>query len=141
MAFKASQFSLQQGFAQALDVAQQEKRTLQGWYTQLGGNITGMDAVAMLSNLSRVLGIFSTIAALPGLSDYAKTQFADTNYNVGTEFTAMVNALTAIQTWLKTNVPANGVTIVDGALVGTTYTPAQTAALRALVNSAIATID
>ena len=66
MAFKASQFSLQQGFAQALDTAQQEKRTLQGWHTQLGGNITGMDAVAMLANLSRVLGIFSTIAALPG---------------------------------------------------------------------------
>ena len=141
MAFKASQFSLQQGFAQALDTAQQEKRTLQGWHTQLGGNITGMDAVAMLANLSRVLGIFSTIAALPGLTDYAKTQFADTNYNVGTEFAAMVNALTAIQTWLKANVPANGVTIVDGALVGTTYTPAQTAALRSLVNSAIATID
>lgn len=141
MAFKASQFSLQQGFAQALDVAQQEKRTLQGWHSQLAGNITGMDAVAMLANLSRVLGIFSSISALPGLSDYAKSQFGDANYDVATEFTAMVNALTAIQTWLKTNVPANGVTIVDGALVGTTYTPAQTAALRTLVNAAIATID
>lgn len=141
MAFKASQFSLQQGFAQALDIAQQEKRTLQGWYAQLGGNITGMDAVAMLANLSRVLGIFSTIAAIPGLTDYAKTQFADANYNVATEFAAMVNALTAIQTWLKANVPANGVTIVDGALVGTTYAPAQTVALRTLVNTAIATID
>ncbi len=68
MAFKASQLSLQQGLTQALDVAGQEKRTLNAWKTQLAGNITGLDAVAMLANLDRVLPVFAQVSALPGLA-------------------------------------------------------------------------
>lgn len=141
MAFKASQLSLQQGLTQALDVAGQEKRTLNAWKTQLAGNITGLDAVAMLANLDRVLPIFAQVSALPGLAVYAKAQFGNDTYDVAAEFNTMVSALTAIKTWLTTNIPANAVSISNGSLVGATYTPAQTAGLLSLVNAAIATID
>lgn len=141
MAFKASQLPLQRGFERALDVAGQEKRTLDAWVIQLNGNITGLDAVAMLANLDRVLAVFSEVAALPGLAAYAQSQFSDAAYNVSAEFTATINALTAVKTWLTTNIPSNAVSIVNGVMVGATYTPAQTASLRSLVVAAAATIE
>jgi len=141
MAFKASQLPLQRGFERALDVAGQEKRTLDAWDTRLNGNITGLDAVEMLNNLDRVLAIFSEVAALPGLAAYAQSQFSNATYNVTAEFDVMINALAAVQSWLKTNIPSTAISIVSGVMVGATYTPAQTAPLRALVVAAAATIE
>lgn len=141
MAFKASQLPLQRGFERALDVAGQEKRTIDAWVAQLNGNITGLDAVAMLANLDRVIGVFEEVAALPGLAEYAKTQFDDPAYDVAAQFTAMTAALSAVRSWLRTNIPANAVSISNGVMVGATYTPAQTAGLKSLVVAAAATIE
>lgn len=141
MSFIASQVPLQRGFEQALNTAFQEKSILANWHTQLAGNITGIDAMNMLANLTRVIATFNDVAALPNIGPYVQDQFGNVNYDVAAEFTAMVNALTAVQTWLKTNIPANAVSIVNGALTGATYTPAQTATLRTLVASAQATIS
>ena len=141
MAFIASQITLQKGLEEALNVANQEKSILNNWNAQLAGNITGIDAMNMLANLGRVLEVFNRVSILPGLAVYAQQQFGNDTYNVATEFTAMVNALTDVQTWLKTNIPANAVSIINGELKGVTYTPAQTSALRTLVASAQLTIN
>lgn len=141
MAFKASQLPLQRGFERALDVAGQEKRALDSWAAQLNGTITGLDAVAMLANLDRVLAVFTEVAALPGMAEYAKTQFGSATYDVAAEFSAVISALAAVRSWLRTNIPANAVSISNGVMVGATYTPAQTAELKALVVAAAATIE
>jgi len=141
MAFIASQITLQKGLDEALSVAVQEKAILNNWNTQLAGNITGIDAMNMLANLRRVLEVFNRVSVQPGLAVHAQQQFGNDTYNIATEFMAMVNALTAIQTWLKTNIPANSVSIINGELTGAIYTPAQTAALKTLVNNAASTID
>ena len=141
MGFKVSQLPLQRGFEQAISVAFQEKQILANWHAQLAGNITGIDAMNMMANLTRVIDSLNGVATLPGIGDYAQTQFGDVTYDVAAEFTAMLNALTAIKNWLVANIPQNAVTIVNGVLTGATYTPAQTAALRTLVSQAQATIE
>lgn len=141
MPFRASVLTLQKGFNQALELAATEKVYLQAWSTALAGNITSVYALEILSNLSRAIATLNTIKTLPGLQAYAQNQFGDGLYDVGTEFTAMVNALVAVENWLKANIPSNSVSIVNGVLSGNTYTPAQTAALKSLVVAAIATIS
>jgi hypothetical protein len=136
-----SQLSLQAGFQQMLSVASQEKNILNNWATQLAGNITGIDAMNMVANLNNVIGQFNTLAALPGLQAYAQTQFGNGSYDVSGAFTTMLSALNAVLSWLTTNVPSNGVSLVNGVLTGVTYTPAQTSALRSLVQTAATTIS
>lgn len=141
MAFKANTVDLQTGFNLATTTAKVEKQYLQAWYTKLASNIDAIFALEMLNNLSRTITTLNSVSALPGLQAYAQQQFGSPAYDVAAEFTAMVNALTAIESWLKTNIPSNSVSIVNGVLTGNTYTPAQTAALRTLVNTAITTIE
>jgi hypothetical protein len=138
--FITTTLDLQSGFTQALQLAKTEKVYLANWATQLAGNITGLDAVAMLGNLNQAIPLFTSIGALPGIVAYSQNQYANAGYDVATAFTTMVTALTAIQSWLKTNVPGNAVSISNGVLVGVTYTPTQTAGLLTLVNAASATI-
>lgn len=140
MAFKASTISLQNGFERMLSIALQEKNYLNNWNSRLTSNITALDAVEWLSNLNRVLSEFDIIAALPGLQAYAQAQFGGATYDVASEYSTMRSSLVAVQQWLLTNIPSNSITIVNGVQVGASYTPAQTAPLKALVVSAAATI-
>lgn len=141
MAFKANTVALQDAFEQATSLAKVEKTYLQAWSTALNSNITSIFALEMLNNLARAITTFNATSAIPGMQAYAQQQFGTNTYDVATEYTNMVNALVAIQNWLKTNIPSNSVSIVNGVLTGNSYTPAQTAALKTLVNNAIATID
>lgn len=141
MAFKASVAPLARAFEEALQVAWQEKGILNTWHAQLAGNMTGIDAMNMNANLTRVLGVCNTTKALPGLAAYARGQFGDGAYDVVAEFNSMVSALQAVQTWLTTNIPSNAVNLSGGVLNGNTYTPAQTSALRTLIDTARKTIS
>lgn len=141
MAFIASTLSLQVGFNTAQSTAATQKIYMQTWAVKLASNVDALFALEMLNNLSRAISTFNSVSSLPGLPAYAQQQVGNSTYDVSTEFTTMVNALIAIQTWLKTNIPAGAVSIVNGVLTGTSYTPAQTAGLLVLVNAAIATIS
>lgn len=140
MAFFASQLSLQLGFQNILNIAQQQKSYLGVWNTRLASDITALDAVEIVSSVTRAVSAMDTTAALPGLTEYARTQFANPAYNVAAEYTSMKNALVAISTWIKSNIPANSITISNGVPVGATFAPAATAPLKALVVAAMATI-
>ena len=140
MAFIASQVSLQRGFEALCSVALQQKSYLTNWNTRLSGNITALDGLEIISSVNQALAAMDTNAALPGIAAYAQQQFGNDQYDVAAQYTAMKNALIAVRDWLKTNIPSNAVTITNGAQVGATYTPAQTAGLKALVVSAAATI-
>jgi hypothetical protein len=140
MAFIASQLALQRGFESLLSVASQQKTYLANWNSKLNGNITALDAVAIVSSVNQALAAMDQYTALPGMAAYAQAQFGNGIYNVATEYTAMRNALIAVRDWLITNIPSNAITITNGVQVGTTYTPAQTASLKSLVVAAAATI-
>lgn len=140
MAFRASTISLQQGFTQLLSLAMQEKAYLNSWSQRLNSNITSLDGLEWTANLTRILANFDAISILPGLQAYAQAQFDDPLYNVGAEYTALRSALDAVREWLVTNIPSNSVSITNGVLVGTTYAPAATAPLKALIDAASAQI-
>ena len=136
-----SQLSLQAGFENILNVASQEKAILQSWATKLSGNITGIDAMNMAANLAQVIPSMTTAASLPGMEYYAQTQYGNPSYDIVGAFNGMISALQAVQSWLVVNVPSNAVSLSAGILVGSVYTPAQTATLLTLVNAAAATIN
>lgn len=140
MAFIASQVALGPALQQIMGLALQEKNYMAQWATAMAGNITAVQAQSWASNLNTVLPMMATLAATPGIQAYAQEQFGNATYDIAGNYTTMVNALTAIQSWLNANIPANSITISNGSLVGQSFTPAQTAPLLALVNTAIATI-
>lgn len=140
MAFIASTLPLQTGFATAQSIAMQEKNYLVAWAAKLSGNITALDAMSWVANINAATSQLNAVAVLPGMQAYAQTQFGNPAYDVATAFTAMVNALTAIKTWIVANIPSNSIVITNGVEVGASFTPAQTAPLLALVNAAAATI-
>jgi len=140
MTFLASTLSLQRGFEQLLAIALQQKAYLSAWNTKLAGNITALDAVEIVSSITQATTALDTLAALPGLAEYAQQQFGQGAYDVALEYNNMRSALIAIRTWLQTNIPSNAITITNGVQVGAVYTPASTAALRTLVQTAAATI-
>ena len=141
MAFKVTAFSLQRAFEQLLQIATQEKTYLANWNARLAVNISGLDAVEIVSNIDRALVSFDQVSQTAGLAQYAKDQFATPAYDIVAEYTAMIAALAAIRTWLRTNIPSTAISIVNGVPVGQTFIPADTAPLKALVVAAIATID
>lgn len=141
MTFKASQLSLQRGFEAILAVANQQKTYLGNWAVMLSGNITAIDGLMIVSSINQATTAMDQYASLPGMASYAQTQFGDATYNVTTEYSNMRAALIAVRDWLVTNIPANAITVSNGAQVGATYTPAQTAPLLSLVNAASATIS
>lgn len=141
MAFHTSLVPLQRAFERALVVAAQERNYLTQWHTQLAGNITALDALNWVTNLNRVIDELTTIAATPGLVAYGKAQYDAAAYDISAEFSTMLTALSAVRGWLRTNLPANSVSVSSGVLSGTTYAPAATAPLRALIQTAINTID
>lgn len=140
MAFIASQLTLRQGFEQLLSIAGQQKVYLNNWNTRLAGNITALDAMEIVASVTNAVTAMSTYASLPGMAAYAQAQFGGSQYDVVAEFNAMRSALQAVANWLKTNIPANAITVSDGAAVGASYAPAATAPLKSLVVAAIATI-
>jgi len=141
MAFNATAVTLENGLRQIREIAAQEKVYLTQVNTALTGNIDAIYALNFLANLDRVVPMMDTLASLNGMAEYAQQQLGNANYNIVTEYTAMRTALVAVATWLRTNIPSNAITVTAGVQVGATYAPATTAALKALVIAAAATIS
>lgn len=141
MAFIATNLPLQRGFEQLCSVALQQKTYLDNWNTRLAGNITALDAMEIVASIKRALLSLDSAAALPGMQTYAQQQFGNASYDVAQEFSVMRASLQSIVNWLQTNIPANAITIVQGAPVGAIYAPAATAPLKALMIAAWNTIS
>lgn len=84
-------------------------------------------------------------AQVPGMAEYAQAQEGDPNYDVATEFGAMISAAGDVIAWIVAAVPksdgyvlheqwsANGVTV-------RTFATNETAGLRSVLNAFIATV-
>lgn len=140
MAFITNVATLQDGFRDILTIAKQQKAYMQTWSSALASNVTADVVLGWASNLNTVLARMDAGAALPGMQGYAQAQFGDNAYDVSAQYAAMRSALSAVLTWLQANMPSNSLTVTNAVVVGATFTPAQTAPLKSLIDNAVATI-
>ncbi len=141
MTFIASAITAQHALQQIMEVSVQQKAYLANWSTKLTGNITAIEAMEIVANVTRVDALFTSLAATPGLATYAKDQFGSETYDIVAEYNAMKNAFLAIKSWIVSALPSTSLTVTSGVAVGQVFTPAATAPLRALVQAAALTIE
>lgn len=146
MAFPTQREMLSVGLARAQGQASSIKRIAQNNNARMAaGNITADGLLSLLDNLKGAVTTFQDVRALPGIGSYATAQLGE---DVSADFTAMENAATAAASLIITQFPQDG----DGYLLiqqinaqgdrtEREFTPAQTAGLRAALDTLIATID
>ncbi len=139
--------------AAALQEAQQAAASVKGEAQSLRNNsaattVTALDIIDTFSSLKSRLDRLNTLAATPGMSDYAKDQFSDPALNIGTEFTTMTAAIQAFLDWVDGNIVKSASGHIEERLIETndtitakTYTITQTAGMRTELDVLIATID
>lgn len=113
--------------------------------TQAAAGLVSFSAVRdYLSNLTGSLAIMNDRVTRFGgetLAAYAKAQEADPAYDVAASYNAMVTAANAVVSHISTAIPANSAhTVVNGAVVEPTFSTAQTATLRGLLDTLVGTI-
>jgi hypothetical protein len=117
-----------------------------GWYAVLAANNhEWSEFVRVQRRLTYALGRMDATAAIPGIAQYIKDQEGDQNYDIAAEYTAMRSAVVAIRDWIYTSMPkvdqagtlymAVQALAQDGTVSDRTFTPAQTAPLRALIDT------
>lgn len=134
---------LSQVLADLVALAKLERSYLVTWQTMLSGNISGLDAVQMSTNLADALAQLGALVTEggAGLAAYAQAQYNGVVTDISADYTAMVNALQGCLNWLIANIPSNSVHITNGQLVGNIYAPAATAPFLTLVTTAAGTIQ
>ena len=138
MAFRASSIIPAEAYKQVKQLAVNVKRYSQGAITSsAAGPITYDDIRDLYVFLKNAEAQLVSLAAIPGLSEYAAAQEDGDDYNIGAEFTEMLNAIAAARSWMTANVPTTGITAVapeswtaSGSMIATTFASEQTAALR-----------
>lgn len=148
MAFPTN--STRRSLASALDRAQSQadsiKRIAQNNKDRMAaGTITSSGLISLLDNMIGAKAILLEASALPGMDTFANAQLGRT---IGAEFTTMMNAIDAAGAWIVTNFPkGTGGYLqaetwgVGGARVERTFSTAETANLRTLLDAVIAAID
>jgi hypothetical protein len=142
MAFKTAQ-SASEAFEQAKNLARGVKLTAQGSIAQFAGTTNRDQVLALAMNLREWRIALAAASAVPGVSQYAKDQYADQAYNVATEFTAMLNAIDAVISEIVTAFPVDNsggevkerVLNADGSITMRTFTAAQLATVRTLLQT------
>lgn len=147
MAFRSSTQTQAWGLAAAIQQAAWVKQQAQAGVALLSGTVNVNQLFQLIDNLRAPLGIFNSVASIPGIGAYAQAQFDDPGYDVVAEFTAMVNALQACIDWIVNNFPADAQGFIqayklnaDGSRTASTFSSAQTAGLASALNTLIAQI-
>lgn len=131
-----------QDAARSLKSLAQDTRALMA-----AGNTSANLTLQMLDTLVRARGILQAAKNTPGIGAYAQAQYDNVGIDIAAEFTAMVAAIDAAGAQIMSSFPkdAAGYLLqqqfaVDGTLSVRTFTPAQTATLRARLDDLVATI-
>lgn len=127
-------------FVQAVNVYKQEAIYLPQWQQKLSGPVTAMDGVAMANNIVQASAVLNAAISAPGMNAYAQFLFGDSTLNFTVALQNLVTALANIKTWLDGMAANAALTPVNGQITGATFTPAQTAPLLTLVQTAAATL-
>jgi hypothetical protein len=110
--------------------------------------LTGSSIINVTAGFAAAKTILQRVAAVPGIGAYAQNQVNDPTLVIGTEFTAMVNALTSCIDWVVANYPKDGsgfllvqTILPSGLTQERIFTAAATAGLRVQLDALIAAID
>ena len=116
--------------------------------TQALGTISAVLVVDLCQLLSSARTSILTASQTSGLEAYARTQINNPSLDLVAAYNAMSAQVTATIDWIRANFPKDDddyllvLTIdVDGVKVWRTFTPAETAGLRTVLDSLVATID
>lgn len=111
------------------------------------GNTAVVTYVQMINNIHGAVTLWDSLAATPGLVQYARDQYNDQTLDIVAEFQAMRAAVIGLRNWIFANIPkdANDVPLLqtlnaDGTLSDRTVTPAQTAGFRTQAQAVLATM-
>lgn len=90
--------------------------------------------------------VLAQVQSIPGIAQYARDQFDDATFDVAAEFLAARNAIQAVATQIETDLPVNGGflqthSFAGGAYTPRTFTPAQTASLKATLDTVAALVS
>lgn len=124
---------------------------LVAWQTRLASqNVEWRVFTHMQERLTHALGRMDALAAVPGIAAYVKEVENDPGYDVAAEYQAMRASVVAIREWIFISLPRvnqNGtqylavqVLALDGSMADRSFTPAQTAGLRDLIDAFRATV-
>jgi len=150
MAFLATNQLPADGYLQAKRSAAQLKLVLQAAVSQMqAGSVSGsFIREGVYRTLARARGVFATVAAIPGIAEYAQAQEDDPAYDPAAEFAAMNASIDDAIAWVAANIPkdAGGFAAIeqwaaDGTITDRTFAPAATAGLVTELNAVIATIE
>lgn len=126
-----------------------EFRTIRGKAAQLralaaSGPVSFSTVREYLSGLTGSLALINeriTRFSSASLANYAKAQEDVANYDVVADFNTMITAANAVVTHISLAIPANSAhTVSSGQVVEPSFTSAQTANLRNLLDTLVGTI-
>lgn len=147
MTFPASGVLPARAFDEIRQTAVTVKQTCTNYINTASSQNVDYDFIkAILFALNRANDRFNQLRTTPGLAAYAKAQVDDPNFDIAAEFSAMQSAITGALDWAATNIPTN-VTLKptsqwdSGSIVSGSFTPAQTAGLRSVLQSVVDTIS
>lgn len=148
MAFRATNVIPQVAYQRARATATNVRANCSSFISQMAAGATSYtllrDAYIFLQNAD---ADFAALAQTPGLAEYATAQEHDEGYDVAAEFGAMRGAVQAVMTWMSANVPTSVTATApaqwthSGPLIATTFSVAQTAPLRTLMQAVVASIE
>ena len=142
MAFKATNIVPARGYYLARDRAVKLSEVATNASARLDSNVTGEQIVNLLSNITRFKTDLDSYKSIAGIGAYAQEQEDDVLYNVGAEFTALIAAVdTAIATIKGTPVSAMLDSWGEGKVIWSTFTPTQTASLKADLDAIAALVE
>lgn len=111
------------------------------------GSVTAGLIRSLLSNLVSAKSALQSAASVPGIAAYAQAQEGDAEYDVATEFTALISAIDAATTNLLSSIPTGtgGYVLMEqwsaSGFVDRTFTTTQTATLRDLLQNIVDAIE
>lgn len=110
-------------FRLARDEYRQTKNRLVYWINLLAGNITLVQGINMLDSVNLTIAKLQIYAADASLNIIAQAEYNDPTFDAVGILTTMITDLQAVSDWITAHLP------------NTTYTPTQTSALLALLQT------
>ncbi len=147
MAFRANSVIPATEYVRAKNLAVQLDRLAVNRSASFATGANSAEILALVDNLSALKAGLQDAAQTPGIEAYATAQEDDATYLVAVEFAAMIAAVDAVIAETVTTLPtdANDWLLIrkinaDGSLVPRTFTGAQLASIRSLLDSLAASI-
>lgn len=126
MAFKATEYSPDEAYAEIKRVSRRVDVLAKDAIAKLAGNVTSEDIIGWGYRLKDRDSQLSDILANTNVAEliaYAKAQEADALYDVQAEYNAMSAQIDAVMTWIQTNMPASGGFLLTHSFGATSLTP------------------